>query len=123
MATPTTMPPCGHATALKFNSNQPRELRRYFSKLDLLFTACGITDDEIQKKHACQYINIDTSELWESIPEYAATIPYARFRIAVHVLYPGSEEEPKRPITDMDKIVGEQLHVGIYNTNELGSYF
>jgi hypothetical protein len=117
------MPPRGHATAPKFDPNQPRELRRYFSELDLLFTACGITDDEIQKKHACRYVDIDTSELWESIPEYATTIPYARFRTAVHVLYPGSEEEHKWSIADMDKIVSEQLRVGIYDTNKLGSYF
>ena len=75
------------------------------------------------KRHAWRYVDIDTSELWESIPEYAAGTLFNNFRIAVHKLYPGSEDDHKWSISDMDKLVGEQLRIGIFDANDLGLYF
>jgi hypothetical protein len=125
MATPVhaSMPARGHSTAPKFDPTQPRELRRYFNELEILFLECNITDSAIMKKHACRYVDIDTSELWESIPEYEPAVSFNNFRIAVHKLYPGSEDDRKWSISDMDKLVGEQLRVGIFNSNDLGLYF
>ena len=124
MATTTpTMPARGHSTAPKFDPTQPRELRRYFAELEMLFAACSIIDDELKKKNACRYVDIDTSELWESLPEYAAGISFEDFRKAVHKLYPGSEDDRKWSISDMDKLVGEQLCVGIFDASDLGVYF
>ena len=124
MATNTlTIPARGHSTAPKFDPTQPRELRRYFAELDMLFTACSITDDELKKRHTCRYVDIDTSELWESLPEYAAGTSLDNFRKAVHKLYPGSEDERKWSISDMDKLVGKQLRVGIFDANDLGVYY
>jgi hypothetical protein len=123
MAANLTMPTCGHATAPTFNPSQPRELRRYFNKLEMLFQRCNITDSKEMKKHACCYVNIDTSELWESIAKYLPTVSFNNFHIAVHKLYPGSEDDCKWSIADMDKLVGEQLCVGIYDENKLGLYF
>ncbi|KAF8222443.1 hypothetical protein L208DRAFT_1322593 [Tricholoma matsutake] len=123
MTTQATMPARGHSTAPKFDPTQPRELRRYFNKLKMLFPTCGIINSEDMKKHACQYIDIDTSELWESIPEYDAGVSFNEFHIAIHKLYPGSKDDHKWSIADMDKLISEQLHIGIYNANELGSYY
>jgi hypothetical protein len=123
MAANPTMPARGHATAPTFDPSQPRELRRYFNELEMLFQRCNITDSEEMKKHACRYVDIDTSELWESIPEYLPTVSFNNFRIAVHKLYPGSEDDRKWSIADMDKLVGEQLRIGIYDENALGLYF
>jgi len=89
----------------------------------MLFITCSITDSEVMKKHACRYVDIDTSELWESIPEYAAGISFNNFRLALHKLYPGSEDDRKWSIADMDKLVGEQLRIGILDANDLGLYF
>ena len=89
----------------------------------MLFIECNITDSELMKKHACRYVDIDTSKLWELIPEYLAGISFNNFRIAVHKLYPGSEDERKWSIADMDKLVSEQLRICILNANDLGSYF
>jgi hypothetical protein len=75
------------------------------------------------KKHACRYVDINTSKLWESIPKYLPTVSFNNFRIAVHKLDPGSEDNCKWSIADMDKLVGEQLRIGIYNENALGLYF
>jgi hypothetical protein len=75
------------------------------------------------KKHACCYLNIDTSELWESIPEYAPSTSFNNFWIAVHMLYPSSEDDQKWFISDMDKLIGEQLCIGIHNLKDLGAYY
>jgi hypothetical protein len=75
------------------------------------------------KKHACRYLDIDTSKLWELIPQYAPGTPFDDFHIAVHKLYPGSEDDRKFSISDMDKLVGEQLRIGIHDSNDLGVYY
>jgi hypothetical protein len=123
MATPSQMPARGHSTAPTFDPTRPRELRCYFNELELLFSDSNITAPGIMKKHACRYVDIDTSELWESIPEYAPGISFNDFRIAVHKLYPGSEDDRKFSISDMDKLVGEQLRISIHNLNDLGVYY
>jgi hypothetical protein len=123
MATPTPMPACGHLTAPKFDLTQPRKLQRYFNELELLFRAANIAANDIKKKHACQYIDINTLELWESLPEYAAGSTFDDFHIVVHKLYPRSEDDRKWLISDMDKLVGEQLCIGIYNANDLGLFY
>jgi hypothetical protein len=117
------MPTCGHLTAPKFDPTQPCELRQYFNELDLLFAAANIAANDIKKKHACRYVNIDTSELWESLPAYAASISFDNFCIAVHKHYPSSEDTRKWSISDMDTLVGEQLCIGIYDASDLGLYY
>jgi hypothetical protein len=89
----------------------------------LLFTNAQIADDEEKKSQACRYVDVDTSELWESIVEFTAGIDFNDFNKAIFKLYPGSEEERKWSIADMDKLVGEQLRIGIYDINELSSYY
>jgi hypothetical protein len=77
-----------------------------------------------QKKHACHYVDIDTADLWESIAEFAdGNATYDAFVKAVHTLYPGSEEEHKWSVADMDKLVGEQSCLGILSLADLGEYF
>jgi hypothetical protein len=52
--------------------------------------------DDIEKsKHACQYINIDTADLWEAIPEFDVTKTFDKFKSAIFKLYPGLESECK----------------------------
>jgi hypothetical protein len=48
---------------------------------------------------------------------------FEEFKLAVHKLYPESESERKWTIVDMDKLVGEQLWMGILNVNDLGNYY
>ncbi|KAF8232036.1 hypothetical protein L208DRAFT_1209047, partial [Tricholoma matsutake] len=117
------MPAHGHSTAPKFDPTQPQELRRYFNELKFLFSGCNVTNSEDMKKHACCYLDIDTSELWESIPEYDASILFQNFHITIHQLYPSSEDDWKWSISDMDKLVSEQLRIGIYNASNLGLYY
>ncbi|KAF8219698.1 hypothetical protein L208DRAFT_1338495, partial [Tricholoma matsutake] len=96
---------------------------QYFKELELLFPTCGITELNLMKKHACCYLDIDSSELWESLPEYQSGTSFNEFRTAVHKLYPSSEDNRKWSISDMDKLVGEQLRVGIFDGSDLGMYY
>jgi hypothetical protein len=41
----------------------------------------------------------------------------------MHKLYPGSEDDCKWTILDMDKVAGEQLRIGIFDANDLGMYY
>ena len=75
------------------------------------------------KKHAVRFVNCDTAELWEILPEFAnATKSYQEFVDAVYKLYPGSDSERRWSIVDMDKLVGETLRVGILSLADLGRY-
>jgi hypothetical protein len=73
-----------------------------------MFTRAGVTDSEEKKKHACCYVDVDTSELWETLPEFLdASKTYEDFAKAIYALYPGSDEERKWSVADMDKLVGK----------------
>jgi hypothetical protein len=123
MATPSTMPPRGHGSAPKFTPDIPRELQHYFKELELLFGPAQVVDDTEKKKHACRYVDIDTTDLWEAIPEFDGTKTFDEFKSAIFKLYLGSESERKWTIADMDKLVGEQLRMGILNVSDLGNYY
>jgi hypothetical protein len=118
------MPACGDCPTLKFDLTHPRELHHYFSDLDFIFGHAGITDNTEKKQHAIQYVDVDTSELWEALPEYSDnTKTYSDFAKAIHALYPGSEEEHKWLVADMDKLVGEQQRLGVLSLGDLGEYY
>jgi hypothetical protein len=100
------MPSRGDRSALKFDPKQPRELRRYFDDLDFAFGHTAVTTDDAKKQHA--YVDVDTSEMWETLEEYTdATKMYDEFKEAIYTLYPGSEEERKWSVADMDQLEGE----------------
>jgi hypothetical protein len=118
------MPSRGDRSAPKFDPKQPRELRRYFDDLDFAFTRAGVTDRGEMKQHACRYVDVDTTELWETLTEYTdATKTYDEFKAAVYALYPGSDEERKWSVADMDKLVGERMRIGIISLGDLGEYY
>jgi hypothetical protein len=118
-----TMPARGHSTAPKFSPTQPRELCRYFEELEVLFARCQVTNDIERKKHACHYLDIDTSDFWQSINEYAIATTYESWKTAIYKLYPGSEDNRRWTMNDMDKLVGEQMRLGILTIEELASYY
>jgi hypothetical protein len=106
------MLPRGHGSAPKFTPDVPRELQRYFKELELLFGPAQIADNAEKKKHACQYVDIDTADLWEAIPEFDGTKTFNDFK-----------SERKWTIADMDKLVREQLRVGILDVSDLRNYY
>jgi hypothetical protein len=118
-----TMPARGHSTAPKFSPTQPRELRRYFEELEVLFARCQVTNDIERKKHACRYLDIDTSNFWQSINKYAIATTYESWKTAIYKLYPGSEDNRRWTMNNMDKLVGERIRLGIQTIEELASYY
>jgi hypothetical protein len=117
------MPPRGHGSAPKFTPDIPRELQCYFKKLELLFAPAQVVDDTKKKKHTCQYVDIDTADLWEAIPEFDGTKTFDEFKSTIFKLYLSSESERKWTIADIDKLVGEQLQMGILDVSDLGNYY
>jgi hypothetical protein len=123
MATPSTMPPRGHGSAPKATPDVPRELQHYFKELELLFGSAQVVNNTEKKKHACRYVDINTADLWEAIPEFDVTKTFDEFKSAIFKLYPGSESKHKWTIADMDKLVGEQLQMGILDVSDLRNYY
>ena len=75
------------------------------------------------KGHALRFVDCDTAELWEILPEFAdSTAPYQKFVDAVCQLYPGSDAEQHWLIVDMEKLVADTLRTGILSLADLGKY-
>jgi hypothetical protein len=62
-------------------------------------------------------------DLWKAIPEFDVTKTFDKFKSAIFKLYPSSESERKWTIADLDKLVGEQLQMGILSVSDLGNYY
>lgn len=118
------MPVRGDRAAPKFDPKQPRELRRYFADLEFAFIRAQVTDVAEQKRHSTRYVDVDTSELWETVPEFLdATKTFDEYCTAVAALYPGADEDRKWSVADMDKLVGERTRLGILSLGDLGEYY
>ena len=126
MATPAIipMPVRGDRSAPKFDAKQPRELRRYFTDLEFAFAHAQITDEVEQKRHSTRYVDVDTSELWETLPEFSENATtFEDYVKKVTTLYPGADEDRKWTVADMDKLVGERARLGIISLGDLGEYY
>jgi len=55
----------------KFSEDQPRELRRFFKELAKLFGPANITTKADKKAQTVRYVEVDTADMWKSLPEYS----------------------------------------------------
>ena len=75
------------------------------------------------KGHALRFVDCDTAELWEILPEFTdMTALYWKFVDAVCQLCPGSDAEQHWLIADMEKLVADTLRTGISSLADLGKY-
>ena len=75
------------------------------------------------KQHTLQFVDCDTAELWEILPEFAnVAASYQKFVDTVYKLYLGSDAERHWLIGDIEKLVGEASRVGISSLADLGKY-
>src|SRR5262245_33965796 len=118
---PPSMPFRGHASAPRFEGNNPRKLQCYFEALEFLFTTCAVIDNDLMKKYTVRYVDIDTEDGWKQLPEFT-TGNYTQFKAAIFKLYPGADGERKWTISDLDHLTGEWSRVGFRNKEELGNY-
>ena len=117
------MPMCGDHGLPQFHPEKPRKLHHFFKDLKFQFVQSHVVDEEEMKQHALQFIDCNTTELWEILPEFAdATVSYQQFVDAVYKLYLGSDAKRHWSIGDMEKLVGEASRVGISSLANLGKY-
>ena len=91
------VPTHGERRAPQFDPTKLCGLRRFFNNLRFQFARSGVVDEAEMKGHALWFVDCDTAELWEILPEFAdSTTPYQTFVNAVCQLYPGSDVEQDR---------------------------
>ena len=102
------MPTYGERGAPQFDPTKLCGLCRFFDNLRFQFTRSEVVDEVEMKGHALRFVDCDTAELWEILPEFAnSTAPYQKFVDAVCQLYPGSDAEQCWLIADMEKLVAD----------------
>ena len=73
------MPAHGERGAPQFDPAKPCRLCRFFDDLRFQFARSGVVDEAEMKGHALQFVDCDTTELWEILPEFTdATTPYQK---------------------------------------------
>jgi hypothetical protein len=117
------MPPRNHASAPVFNPAQLRTLRPYFDDLACLFTTCAISLDSEKKSFATRYLDYDSCDLWEVMPQFGPSSTYEDFVQAIYRLYPGSHEDRKYSYADLEKLIEGQMQTEIKELEDLGVYY
>ena len=65
------------------------------------------------KRHTIRYLDTDTKELWENLPEFKPAVTYKDFVARVYKLYPGSQDDCRWNMSDLSSLVKDQVVVGI----------
>ncbi|KAF7334881.1 hypothetical protein MSAN_02357600 [Mycena sanguinolenta] len=109
---PPAMPSRNDPIAPIFDSQKPRELRRYFCDLEFLLSRSHVTGDFEKKSHATRFLSIDDQDLWESIPEFNdPAASFAQFTAAIFRLYPEADPDRRYSLADLEALVTELSHV------------
>jgi hypothetical protein len=114
------MPARGHSTAPTFDGN-PLNLNRFFEEVEILAADAGI-DDAGRIKHSLRYASLNDYELWNRLPT-ATEADYAAFKKSVLDLYPGTEDDHRYTVADLDRLTRTQSSYGIRTRAELGEYY
>lgn len=115
-----SMPIVGAREAPSFDGQNAREIVRYFCNLDRLFGCCEVNDNAEKKQYACDYVNIDISDAFQTVAEYSGQKTgaagqlvdylYQEFKQAVLKLYPGaSDHDQQYVVSDLSVAAGEFL--------------
>ena len=117
------MPMRGDHGLPQFDPKKPCKLCCFFKDLKFHFVRSHVVDKEEMKQHALWFVNCDTMELWEILPEFTnMATSYQQFVNTVYKLYPRSDTKRHWLIGDMEKLVGEASRVGILLLANLGKY-
>jgi len=122
MAAIIAMPARGDRNAPKFDPTKPRELRAYFSDVEFHLARAGFTTSDVKKEYSRRYLDLDTADLWETLPEYSGTATYDEYKIAILEIYPGSEIDRKWNVEDLKSLTEETVRAGIRTLGEFGEY-
>ncbi|KAJ7302196.1 hypothetical protein DFH08DRAFT_629975, partial [Mycena albidolilacea] len=103
-----TMPTRNNHTAPIFDSQQPRNLPKYFSNLDFLLSCSCIANNSEKKYHVTRFLTLNDQELWELVPEFTdPTTSFAQFTAAVFRLYPEADPDRRYSLQDLDGLITE----------------
>ncbi|KAF9539933.1 hypothetical protein CPC08DRAFT_806142 [Agrocybe pediades] len=117
------MPARGDRSVPTFDPSKPRELKRYFSELEYLFSDASIEAGKEKKSYTVRYVSFDVADIWETLPEFSdETKTYEDFKKAIQELYPDSNEEYKYSLADMDLLVGRRHRMGMETLADLAEY-
>ncbi|KAG5649545.1 hypothetical protein H0H81_003151 [Sphagnurus paluster] len=104
-------------------SNGIPELARYFEDLDFLFEDCLIQSDAAKKRHTARYLDTPTARLWQGLePSYTAG-SYEQWKTAIHALYPGTLEDRRYSIRDLEALVNQWSEHGIASLLQLSEFY
>ena len=79
--------------------------------------------DADKKIQALCYVDMDAVNLWENIPKYDNSVSYKDFVKVIYKLYPGSKDEQKWSIADMENLITDQNKVGITDAQDYVKYY
>jgi hypothetical protein len=117
-----TFPLRGARDAPTFDNN-PLHLSRYFEDIDLLYGVANVlAGDDVKIRKTKYYLDHDTAALWESIP-VPGGMTWAQFKAAIFALYPGSDDNNRYTLTDLERLAHEHATQGIFTRGELGEYY
>ena len=117
------MPARGERSSPSFDKAKPRELSRFFSELERLFTRVGITIEQEMKGEVLRYVDFDVEQIWKTFPEFAdITKTYMQFKGAILVHYPDATGDYVYALRDMDSLIGDYQRSGIHTTDNLQAF-
>ncbi len=117
----TPMPVFGECATPVFNPSKPNEIVRYFNQLEDLFNRCVVATDAAKKKYVVAYVDVDTADTWEFLPEYRdVTKTYLDLKNCLFEFY--GQKSNKYIITDLDRLVGERQRIGVRTLQELTDF-
>ncbi|KAF9542267.1 hypothetical protein CPC08DRAFT_621176, partial [Agrocybe pediades] len=117
------MPPRGAEDAPFFDKSHPRSLLQYLTELRYLFQEYNITDDQQKKSHAVRYLDYDTWELWQCLPEFSdPSASFYEFILALYDLYPDCLDAERYSFLELEDFVRKTFSAGIHSLSDLGDY-
>ena len=103
-----------------FDRSKPREFPQYFDDLEALFTRANVTDDAEKKKWVLRYLDFETEQLWEALPEFDNTLStYDNFKYAILGFYPEAYGDFIYSINDLEALITDYQQQEILSLEEL----
>jgi len=110
-------------SAPSLDGNQPEDLERYFSDLQMLLLRHSVSDENQCKKAALRYLTIQTERLWKTADTWTdQSKTYAQFRLEIFKLYPGASGGRIYMIQDLKSVIGHYSQAEIQSRADLGEY-
>ncbi|KAH0581096.1 hypothetical protein H2248_012227 [Termitomyces sp. 'cryptogamus'] len=104
--------------APRFTHTQPSEVRRFIQKMESLFKAAGINDDEERKERVTEYVDAETDSEWRGLDSFSDGSSWETFVKEVQSSYPEAISE-EGSVAMLDKICKEHARLSQNDTEEI----